>query len=119
MPRRVRHDNLVHFARRDLLPAANDDLLQAPRDRHVPIGVHRSLVPGAEPALDERLGVGRRVVLVPAHHARAADHDLPGGPGGTRVPRPSTPPTPGPPPGPTRPGLRGSGGSGFVVTSWQ
>ena len=38
--------------------------------REIPVGVHHTLVAGAKPAVDERLGVRGRIVLVSAHHVR-------------------------------------------------
>ena len=51
---RVVHQHFVDLARRDLLAAAIDDLLQAAGERDVAVGVDDALVAGAEPAVDER-----------------------------------------------------------------
>ena len=48
---RVVQQDLVHFARRDLLATAVDDLLQPAGDGEVPFRVHHALIAGAEPAI--------------------------------------------------------------------
>ena len=61
---RVVHQHVVHLARRDLLAAAIDDLLQPPGDGEIAVLVEHALVAGAEPAIGEGFGIGLGVVLV-------------------------------------------------------
>ena len=62
----MREQHLVDLARRDLLAAAVDQLLEAPDQRQIAVGVEKALVAGAEPAVGERRGVGFGIVLVAA-----------------------------------------------------
>ena len=112
--RGVREQHLVNLARRDLLAAAIDHLLEPSGQRQIAVLVEESLVAGPEPAIDERRGVGLGVVLVPADHVGSLDDDL--APlAGRQVPalgvhdadaaRPCR--------GPTEPGSAAAGGSGF------
>ena len=50
---RVREQHLVDLARRDLLAAAIDHLLQAAGQREIAVLVEHSLVAGPEPPIDE------------------------------------------------------------------
>jgi branched-chain amino acid transport system ATP-binding protein len=84
--RRVVHQHLVDLARRHLLAAAVDDLLQAAGHRDVALGIHHALIAGAEPAVGERLGVGLGVVLVAPRDVLAADHDFADLAGGSSAP---------------------------------
>ena len=69
--------HLVDLARRDLLAAAVDHLLEAPDQRQVAVRVEDALIAGAEPAaLEERRGVGLGVVLVAGDDVGAPDADL-------------------------------------------
>ena len=57
----VIHQRFVDLARADLfLAAAIDDFLQPSGQREVALGVDDALIAGAEPAVDERLGIGFR-----------------------------------------------------------
>ena len=76
--RGVIHQRLVDLARRDFLAAAIDDLLQPPRQGEVALRIDDALIAGAEPSVDEGLGVGLRVVLIAAGHAVAANDHLAG-----------------------------------------
>ena len=57
---RVRQQDLVDLARRDLLAAAVDDLLETAGQVHVALVILVALVAGAEPAVvkDDALAVG-------------------------------------------------------------
>ena len=44
-------EQFFHFHHRNVLPAPDDDVLGAPGDADVPLGVQAGLVPGFEPAL--------------------------------------------------------------------
>src|SRR5258706_9196593 len=74
----MRVEDLLHFARKELLAAAVDDLLAPPGDLHVALLVDGAPeVAGAKPALGgERLGVRLRVVVVAQMHPRSARGDL-------------------------------------------
>src|SRR5439155_999148 len=72
----VVHQDDIHLQRRYLLSSPVDHLLQAAADAEISLSVQRALVPGAEPAVGERPGVGLRIVQVAAGHVGAANHDL-------------------------------------------
>src|SRR5487761_749215 len=72
----VLHEDVVDLSWRDLLAPAVDHLFEAPNQRKVSAGVKRALIAGAKPAVDERCGVGFRVVRVAVDHVRSPDHDL-------------------------------------------
>ncbi len=71
----MRQQRLLDLRGRDVLPAAQDHLLEAALQVQVAVAQHAT-VPRAEPGAEERLGGGRRVVHVSRHHARTADHHL-------------------------------------------
>src|SRR5262249_43144121 len=73
---RMVHEHVVHFPRRDLFPATVDDLLQAPRDEQITIGVEIATVAGPEPVLSKGLPVGLWVVVITLYHPGSADDDL-------------------------------------------
>jgi hypothetical protein len=69
-------EQVLDFLGRDVLPAADDDVLQPVGDRQVPVGVEPSDVSGPEPAAgQERRGV-QRGVGVAGEELRAATEDL-------------------------------------------
>ena len=72
------HQNFINFARTDLFATAIDDFFESSRDTDVALGVHDTLVPGAEPAIHEGLFIGRWVTFVAGSHIGAADHDFAG-----------------------------------------
>ena len=76
------HQNVVHLARRNLLAAAIDDLLQSPCDGEVAVIVEHALVAGVEPAMGEGFGVGFRVVLISRRNVIAANDHFAGRVGG-------------------------------------
>jgi hypothetical protein len=74
------HQRFIDLARRDFLAAAIDDLLQPPGEREIAVGVDDALIAGAEPAIDERLRIGLRIVLVSSGDVVAANDDSPASP---------------------------------------
>src|SRR6185295_19564793 len=62
--------------RRDVLAAADDQLLHAPGEIQVAVGVLAAEVAGVEPALADRRHAGATVTVVATHHRRPGDHDL-------------------------------------------
>src|SRR5690242_410155 len=70
------HQHLVDLAGRDLLAAAIDDLLEAPADGEIALGIEEAEIAGAEPAVAEGLAIGLRIVGVAGGHVVAADDDL-------------------------------------------
>ena len=72
----MREQHLVDLARRDLLAAAIDQLLDPPDQREVALGVEKALIAGPEPAVGKRRGVGFWVVFVPRDDVRPLDDDL-------------------------------------------
>jgi hypothetical protein len=79
--------HLIDLERRDLLAASIDLLLEPPGEHEISVGIESALVAGAKPAVDERLGIGCAVRLVPAHNRGTADHDLAGFARGEKVAR--------------------------------
>jgi len=71
---RVAKQGVVDVHRCDLLPAAVDPLGDASGDGQVAVGVHRPVVPRAEPPANEGGLVRFAVVLVAVHHVQAP-HD--------------------------------------------
>ncbi|MHC2533441.1 hypothetical protein ACVJMY_003010 [Bradyrhizobium diazoefficiens] len=68
--------DLFHLERRDLLPAAIDDVLDAADDEEIAVGIEIAEIAGPEPAVAEG-GLRRRLVIIIATaHVRAAQHDL-------------------------------------------
>src|SRR5947209_6866243 len=78
--RRVLNEDVVDLARRDLLAAPVDQLLQAPDQRQVAVLAEDALVACPKPALPERGGIRLLVVRVAVDHARPPNHHLAGGP---------------------------------------
>ena len=84
-----------------------------PVRRQIALSVDHALIAGAEPAVGEGLGVGRRIVLVARGDVLAADDDL------ADLARPQQPPASsmiaisGPAARPTDAGLAHAGGSGL------
>jgi hypothetical protein len=115
---RVVHEDLVDLARAHLLAAAVDDLLQAPGEADVALGVHRALVTGAEPPLGEGLDVGLVVVLVAGRDVGAADDDLADLAAPEQRARLAHDGHLGARGRPTEPGLRTAGGSGLEAIWW-
>src|ERR1700722_6520299 len=74
----VVHQSFIDLAGRDLLAAAVDDLLQPPGQRQVAVGVDDALIAGTEPAVDERLAVRLRIVLVSHGDVLPANDDFAG-----------------------------------------
>lgn len=75
--RRVSEEELLQFARIDVLAAADDHVLAAPDDPHVAVVVHHRQVAGVHPARRvDGLGGGLGVVPVAEHHAVAAGAQL-------------------------------------------
>src|SRR5262245_55644706 len=72
----MRKEHLVDLARRDLLAAAIDHLLEAADEREVTIVVEKTLVAGPEPSIRERGRIGLGVVLVTAHDVQSLNTDL-------------------------------------------
>jgi hypothetical protein len=69
--------DLFDFPGRDVLPAADDDVLHAVDHHEIPVFVEAGQVAGPEPCpVDEGRGVGRRVLL-PEELFRPPGHDLP------------------------------------------
>src|SRR5579872_5433895 len=72
---RVVHQRFVDLAWANFLSAAINDLLEAPGQREIALGVDDALIAGANPAVRERRGIGLRIVLVAGGDAWAAnDH---------------------------------------------
>src|SRR6185312_16874571 len=69
--------HLVDLARRDVLAALDDELLDAPGDEEVAFGIAHADVAAAQPSIGkERRPGGRLVLVVAGSHLRAADRDL-------------------------------------------
>src|SRR5262249_57498801 len=69
-------EQVLDLARADVLALADDDVLRATRDAEVALGVERSQVAGAEPAVaGEGLGVERSVEIA-EEALRTAGEDL-------------------------------------------
>ena len=67
--RRQRVEHILDFLGRDVLAFADDDVLDAPGQRHMAVGMGHSEVSGAEPALVvERLDVEARVGVTHEQH---------------------------------------------------
>src|SRR5438445_11887509 len=73
---RQRPNREVDLDRRDLFPAAVDDLFDAPRKMDISVLVDVSQVAGAEPIAHERLSRELWIVEIAAKDERATDHDL-------------------------------------------
>ena len=71
-------EHVVDLARRDLLAAAVDHLLEPADQREIAAGVDHPLVAGAKPTVNERRCVGFWVVRVAVDDVGALDHDFPG-----------------------------------------
>ncbi len=68
---------LVDLARRDVLAALDDQLLQAAGDEDIAGLVHASEIAGPEPAIgSQRLGSGLRIPEIAVHHVRSAHQNL-------------------------------------------
>src|SRR2546430_9447504 len=83
---RMASQPLVDLEGGDVVPAADDELLQPPGDevRRLPVraGLPEALVPGVEPATAQRLGGRLGPARVPAHHDGAANREVTAGTGG-------------------------------------
>src|SRR5262249_59471910 len=66
------------LARRDLLAAAIDDLLEPPVDGEIAISIHDAEIASMEPAMAEGLGIGGGAADIAGGHVLAADHDVAG-----------------------------------------
>ena len=73
---RVRAQHVLDLGRRDVLSTAEDHLLQAADEGEVAVPVYRAQIAGAEPAIDEPLGVGFRVAEVAGCEPRPSDQHL-------------------------------------------
>ncbi len=78
---RLRHrgmgaQDLVNLARRNLLAAAIDHLLETPGDEQVAVRIDGALVAGAKPSVDERRPIRFRILRVTRRHARSAQNDF-------------------------------------------
>src|SRR5579864_7518652 len=76
---RMRLEHLIDLARRDLLPAAVDHLLDPSQQPDISAFVERALVAGSEPSLGEGRRVRLRVVLVAVDHVGPLDGHLTAG----------------------------------------
>ena len=72
----VAQQRLLHLARVDVHPAADDQVLGPVAQREVPVGVEAADVAGVQPAAAQRLGGGLGLVPVAGHDDVAADHHL-------------------------------------------
>ena len=70
--------NLIDFARRDLLTSAVDDFFEAAGQEEITVCIDPALVAGAKPAICECGLVGLRVVEIPWHNIGPADDHLAG-----------------------------------------
>ncbi len=68
--------DLLHLQRRDLLAAAVDDVLDAPDDEEIAVGIEIAEVACAQPAVAIGGRVGGIVIIIAAGHVRPAQHDL-------------------------------------------
>ncbi|MET3365119.1 hypothetical protein ABIF60_006514 [Bradyrhizobium japonicum] len=73
---RMAEQDLFHLERRDLLPAAVDDVLDAADDEEIAVSVEIAEIAGPEPAVAEGGLCRRLVVVIAAAHVRSAQHDL-------------------------------------------
>src|SRR5690349_3787704 len=65
---RVGVQDVLDLAGVDVVAAADDEVLLAVDDEHEAVLVDEAEVAGVQPAVDDGLGGGRRVVVVAAHH---------------------------------------------------
>src|SRR5207245_8717570 len=73
---RVSQKYTFHFDRRNVFPAAYDDVLQAIANLNIAVRMHDRDIAGVQPAARQSL-LGRfRVVVVAGHAYVAAGHDL-------------------------------------------
>ena len=63
--------NLIHFVRRDILTAADDDVFDPSRQMQIAVGVEKALVAGAKPSIHKSASVGFGIVFVSAKHIRS------------------------------------------------
>ena len=70
------HQRVLHLDRRDVLAAADDDVLLAVAELDVAVGMHDAEVARVEPAARERLRGRLGIAEVALHHVVAAHHDL-------------------------------------------
>ncbi|MGY3294065.1 hypothetical protein ACVWW5_006730 [Bradyrhizobium sp. LM3.4] len=74
--RRMTEQDLFDLQRRDLLPAAVDDVLDTADDEEIAVGVEVAEIAGPEPAVAEGRLCCRLVIIVAAAHIRSAKHDF-------------------------------------------
>src|SRR5207249_11590335 len=67
---RMFHDDLVHFAGRDLFASAVDDFFQSAGDKKIAISIQVALVSRPQPAIGEGLLIGSRIIFVALHDIR-------------------------------------------------
>src|SRR5262249_62052336 len=73
----MRVENLLDLARKELLTAAVDHLLEPPDDAHVARAVYDAEIAGAEPAVSgEELGIRGGILVVAEVHRRPFGGDL-------------------------------------------
>src|SRR5215469_15285228 len=78
--RRMRLQRVLDLARRDVLTAADDQLLDPALEAEVAV-FQQAAVAGAEPAAEEGFGVRLRIAQIAGGEPRAADRHLAGLPG--------------------------------------
>src|SRR5206468_10893380 len=76
--RRVTEQHRFDLDRGDVLPAADDHVLDPVANLDVPVGVHDGAIPGVEPAVAHHFVRCIGVVIVPLHHDVATDDDFAG-----------------------------------------
>jgi hypothetical protein len=85
---RMGEDHLLDLARVDVRAPRDDHVLRPVGEREVALRVEPPDIARQEPAADERLRRGRRVLPIARHHRAAAHHDLAGLARGEVSPRP-------------------------------
>src|SRR5439155_16407185 len=75
--RRMTQQRFIDLARRNLLAAAIDQLLDSANQSQIAFVIQVALIACAKPAIRERCGISLRVAFVPAEDVRPFDRHLP------------------------------------------
>src|ERR1700692_1878052 len=68
--------DLIHFVRRDIFAATNDDVFNASGQVQITIGVQKSLVAGTEPSIYKSARVRLRIVFISTKYIGSLNCDL-------------------------------------------
>jgi hypothetical protein len=107
------HYHAVDLQWADLFPPAVDDFLDSSCQAQIAQGVQSAFIPGAEPPIDECLGVGIRVVFITTEDVAPVDPDLARFARWEREPSGPSIAMAVPVAIPAEPGNRAAGGNGF------